>query len=74
MIYYTVCSVHKAIHNPNLILDPTLPHMAGVICPKCNTKDPVYFQTTEDDMTLTYVCTNKDCTHMGQLSDFDTYH
>ncbi|XVE82248.1 hypothetical protein DITRI_Ditri15bG0132800 [Diplodiscus trichospermus] len=43
----------------DMAADPTLPRTKSVVCPSCNHKEAVYFQSTgrgEDGMTLTFVC------------------
>lgn len=57
-------STEAKLRNKNLILDPTLPRMKGDVCPKCGTSEPVYYQPQDDNMTLAFMCTNRDCIHM----------
>ncbi|XP_063585669.1 DNA-directed RNA polymerase II subunit RPB9-like isoform X2 [Penaeus indicus] len=53
--------------NPEVIQDPTLPRTDDHPCPRCSTRDAVFFQAqtrrAEDEMRLYYVCCNSECTH-----------
>ncbi|KAA0201827.1 hypothetical protein HAZT_HAZT003419 [Hyalella azteca] len=53
--------------NPEVITDPTLPHTYDHPCPRCKTRDAVFFQAqtrrADDEMRLYYVCCNTDCMH-----------
>ncbi|CAL8093776.1 unnamed protein product [Orchesella dallaii] len=51
----------------DVISDPTLPRTEDHPCPKCQSKEAVFFQAqtrrAEEEMRLYYVCTNQHCTH-----------
>jgi len=53
--------------NPEVITDPTLPRTGDHNCPRCKTREAVFFQAqtrrADDEMRLYYVCANTDCMH-----------
>lgn len=53
--------------NPDVSVDPTLPRTEDHVCPACECREAVFFQSqsrhAEDEMRLYYVCTNGECKH-----------
>ena len=56
--------------NKDLILDPALPRKMDLQCPKCHTDGPVYYQPSEESMSLSFVCKTTGCVFMGSLEEF----
>lgn len=47
--------------NPLVVSDPALPRTSEFECTECGKEEAVYFQASEEDMSLVFMCTG--CTH-----------
>lgn len=62
--------------SPEVIHDPTLPTTADHPCPKCESREAVFFQSYfrggEEKMRMYYVCTKAECAHKWTQADLRT--
>jgi len=54
-------------------MDPTLPRSREQPCSKCHQNESVYFQPSEEQMSLVFVCCNQECSHWWRMDEVEEH-